>query len=99
MTLEPGAPKTFRLGCHPNPFNAGTMITFSSAGEEFVTLGIYDITGRLIKQLIQQKWICGEHQVVWDGRDNAHCLVASGISYCRLSAEGTVLTQQMTLLK
>jgi hypothetical protein len=73
----------------PNPFNFSTIILYrlpAGSENEQTTLAIYDIRGRKIKTLVQQKQQGGEYRIPWDGTDNMNSPVASGIYYIRLSS-------------
>jgi len=62
----------------PNPFNPVTTITYSLSHPSDVMIGIYDIRGILVRELLADQQWAGEHSVAWDGRDDAGQAVASG---------------------
>ena len=94
------APDLILLGRNfPNPFNPSTMIPFTLAGESYVELSIYDISGRLVRTLFHERRSAGEQRARWDGRDNKGNALPSGIYFARLEADGLVATQKMLLLK
>jgi len=66
---------------YPNPFNPTTTIPFQLPKSSFVKLTIYDITGRLIKNLINEYKNAGYYSVNWD-TDN----VVSGIYFYKIDA-------------
>jgi len=76
---------------YPNPFNASTTIDFTLPQSGPVQLSIYDISGRRVKQLLNEP-ICaaGRHHVRWLGDDDAGKPAASGIYFCRLEMKGAV---------
>jgi len=86
--VEPQYPpiSEVNLFIYPNPFNNQTTINFSIKEYGFVELKIYDIKGRLIKQVINQKIQGGEHNVTWNGKDNCNHVVASGVYLYQLTA-------------
>ena len=103
---NPEIAREFRLEQnYPNPFNPSTTIAFSlphasPTGQARITLQVFDITGRKIRTLVSGQLPPGSHQVVWDGRDDAGQLVASGFYFYRLeTGEGIVQTRRMVLLK
>ena len=51
---------------YPNPFNPLTSIQFDIPLESDVNLSVYDIEGRLIKNLISKSYEAGEHTVEWN---------------------------------
>ena len=66
---------------YPNPFNPTTIIGFRIASTGYVTMKIFDISGREIATLISGIMLPGYHQVSWDATG-----FASGILFCRLTA-------------
>ena len=84
----------------PNPFNPRTEIKFSLPKEQHLTLRIYDVEGRLVNTLVDERRLAGVHRVVWSGNDNAGARVSSGLYFYRLITEdGQVMTRKMMLLK
>ncbi len=59
-----------RLVNYPNPFNHNTTIKYLLPGNGFVTIKIFDMVGRLKNVLVQEFQSQGEHQIIWDGKDN-----------------------------
>ncbi len=84
---------------HPNPFNPMTVIGYSLAGETGVKLKIYDISGRLVRTLLDRTDRAGSHAVTWDGRDDRGLPVGSGIYIYTLEAGNTKQSRKMVLLK
>jgi hypothetical protein len=83
----------------PNPFNPQTVITFSLPRAQEVTLRIYDLSGRLVRTLVQGPQTAGRHEVTWKGRDDRGGAVASGMYFYRLVSVDETLVRKMTLLK
>ncbi|MFQ6611026.1 MAG: FlgD immunoglobulin-like domain containing protein [Fidelibacterota bacterium] len=98
---EDPVPTSFTLGQnYPNPFNPSTTISFTVPSEMQVELAVYDITGRLVKTLINNQMVnTGYHNVVWDGKDKSGNTVSAGLYICSLKGEGMVQTQKMVMLK
>ena len=53
-----------------------------------MTLRIYDVSGRLIRTLVDEPQTAGEKTVTWNGRDTQGRSVASGVYFYRLQAPG-----------
>jgi len=88
------------LAAVPNPFNPTTTIRFSvgeSAGS--VRLVVYDVGGRLVRELVSGEMSQGTHEVVWDGTDYRGQSVASAVYFARLSAGQQTETMKLVLLK
>lgn len=84
---------------YPNPLNPETRITYSISTPGDVKLTVYDIRGRLVRQLVQEPQGGGEHTVVWRGRDAKGTRVASGMYLVRLDAAGETRVIKAVLLK
>jgi len=87
---------------YPNPFSKATTISFSvsgsSSGGSEVSLGIYDLQGRLVRDLLESSPGQGLQTAVWDGRDHAGARVSPGIYFARLRSGNAVASKKMTLL-
>jgi hypothetical protein len=85
---------------HPNPFNPGTTIRFDLPTPAQVTLRVYDLSGRLVRALVDEiEMAAGRHEKVWDGRDETGRSPAAGVYICRLKAGEFSATRRMTLVK
>ena len=83
--FTPGHPAL--LGNIPNPFNPQTTIAFEIPEQQTVTLRVFDMAGRLVKNLITTELHApGRHEVVWNGRDESGRQAASGTYFYRLEA-------------
>ena len=78
----------------PNPFHGRTVIGYSLPAAGSVTLEVYDITGRLVKTLVDGHHEPGLYQVRWDSKNQA-----SSIYFYRLQAGGFRDTKKMALLR
>jgi len=70
--------------CYPNPFNPTTTIEYYLPGTAEVKLAVFDLQGRLVRNLINRTHSVGLHNLEWNGRDEAGQLAASGIYFYRL---------------
>jgi len=82
-------------GGHPNPFRSETEISFSLPEESQVSLTIYHVSGKQIRTLVDNVVPAGHHFVSWDGRDDAGADVATGIYFCRMSADGLEVSAKL----
>jgi len=79
---EDNMPAVFTLNQnYPNPFNNSTTIGYIIGQSATVNLSIYDLSGRLVRKLIQDFVQPGYYHQTWDGKDNKGREIASGI-YC-----------------
>ncbi|NLI15145.1 MAG: T9SS type A sorting domain-containing protein [candidate division Zixibacteria bacterium] len=84
---------------YPNPFNSQTVISFSLASPAPVKLTIFDISGKLVRNLLNEKLGYGNHQVTWDGVNEDGKDVASGIYLYRLASGDKSITKKMMFLR
>ena len=92
---DDSVPMEFALHSNfPNPFNPGTMISFSINKASKVKLEIYDVRGRIIESLINRNLTDGSHQYYWDASQNS-----SGVYFVRLMVDGFNKTQKIMLIK
>ena len=84
----------------PNPFNPATTIAFDLAEPATVTIAIYDVSGRLVKTLVDGSMKAGRHEVGWNGTSNAGTGVPSGLYFYRMTTStGFTATRKMILLR
>jgi len=93
----PGGYATLRN--HPNPFNAGTVITFDLARPVHGRLDIYDILGRRVATLLNEPLEAGHHEIAWNGDVESRGEAPSGIYFSRLLAGERIETRKMALLR
>ncbi len=89
----------FPLQAWPNPFNPRTVLRFSLSTAENVSLGIYDISGRCLRNLHRGLMEPGNHEFVWNGIDEGGRRVSSGVYFARLTGSVTRQVTKITLLK
>ena len=95
-----GMPTEFALGQnYPNPFNPTTSIRFSLPSEQHVKLDVYDMTGALVKTILNEAVRGGNKEVTWDGTNASGAKVASGMYFYRLQAGSFNSAKKMLLLK
>ena len=93
-------PPLFMRQNQPNPFNPFTLIEFTMPERSVVHLGIYDVSGRLIRELIRGKVLDrGTHHVTWDGQDSRGRLAPAAVYFYRLSAGDQEIVKRMVLVK
>lgn len=87
--LETPEPGVMLKGAFPNPFNPATKVSFRVNGDQHITLGIYDLSGRLVDVLADEVFTTGFYQLDWNGRDRQGAAVPSGTYFARvLSGQG-----------
>ena len=65
-----------------------------------MTIQIFDISGRLVRTLVDEHRTAGRHDVVWYGRNNSGAIVTTGVYFYRMTTPGFVSqTRKMLMLK
>jgi len=91
-TLVPD--KFFLSQNYPNPFNPKTIINYQLSMFNYVTLKVYDATGKEVATLVNEKQNAGSYEVEFNGEG-----LPSGIYFYKLEAGDFVETKRMVLLK
>ena len=94
-------PADFKLKQNvPNPFNPSTTIIYNvPRGGGEVTLRIYDVSGRLIKTLVNGYQTEGVKAVSWNGQNDLGQPMASGMYFYRMTAPGFTQIKKMALVR
>jgi hypothetical protein len=73
---------------YPNPFNSSTTIVYTVANigpiPAQINIDIYDIQGRKVRSLLNDREEVGKHTVTWDGRSDNNNELASGVYFARI---------------
>jgi hypothetical protein len=100
LSISPlsGVPSPLSYFLHPafpNPFNSSTTITFSVGQvSKPVSLAIYDLQGRHVAELVNDRLQAGEHKVVWEAS-----AFPAGIYICRLESGSYSKAVKLLLVK
>ena len=84
---------------YPNPFNPTTTISYALPNLSPVKVVVYDVLGRAVKTLVDEKQGPGVHNIIWDGLNNSGKQAASGIYFYRVTAGSSVQVKKMLFLK
>jgi hypothetical protein len=84
----------------PNPFNTRATIRFSMASQGQVNLAVFDVSGRLVKTLMDGQAQAGENSVVWDGTDSKGNRVGGGVFWVQMTThDGYTSGKKMLVLR
>ena len=93
-------PTAFALESNaPNPFGPRTIIRYALPQTTPVKLAVYDLSGRLVRTLVDGQIAAGFHSAPWDGLDDRGREVGSGIYFYSMKAGSYESTRKMTLIK
>ena len=84
----------------PNPFNPVTTIRYSVAQAGKATIRIYNVSGSLVRTLVEGHHAAGPYSARWDGRDDHGRHLASGVYFYKLETpSGTTDSKKLIMLK
>jgi len=84
---------------YPNPVKQQTTINFQTSRPGQVKLNVYNLTGQLVKTIIDDNLSPGDHRVKWDGKNDQGHNIASGTYIYRLETPGFNSTKKMLVLR
>jgi Secretion system C-terminal sorting domain/Right handed beta helix region len=87
------------LEIYPNPFNPSTTIRFNLTEAQHTKVAVYDVSGRLVKMLMDEFKSSGENEIMWNGRDATGRSVSSGSYFVRLQGDSIATVRKVTLLR
>ncbi len=82
------------LEAYPNPFNPTTTLSFELPDAGFVTLAVYDVSGRQVAELVDGWRGAGTHEVTFDASN-----LASGVYIYKLTAGNYTASCKMVLMR
>jgi hypothetical protein len=86
-------------GNYPNPFNPLTRIAFALPEAQRVAVTVYDVRGRVVRNLADEVFEPGPHEIPWDGTNEEGSAVASGIYFYRFESASVTRISKMVLMK
>lgn len=84
---------------YPNPFNPSTTIKYSLPSRQQVEIGVYNLRGACIVNLVDGVQETGEHSVIWNGKDSHGTQVSSGLYLYKVRTEDAEIVKKMALIK
>jgi hypothetical protein len=93
-------PKAYRLGQnYPNPFNPATLIRFDIKDKVHTTLRIYNVSGELVRTLVDEVLPARSYSVEWNGRNDTGREATSGVYFYKLEAGSFRDVRKMILVR
>jgi hypothetical protein len=84
---------------YPNPFNPSTSIEFHLPRREQVSLRVYDVSGRLVRTIVEETLERGDYRFTWDGHNDRGATVASGVYFYMLKSDSISQARKAVLLR
>jgi hypothetical protein len=83
----------------PNPFSHTTSITLGLPERGYIRVEIYDVGGRIVKNLISDYKEAGVYRFEWDGKDNKNQPLPSGVYFIRMITDKFKSTKTLLILR
>ena len=93
-----GTPKLALSAAQPNPFSGGTRFQLTLDRPAMVTVGIYDLGGRLVATLHRGSLPAGTHDFTWNGARDGGAPTRGGVYFYRVTAGTATAARKMVLL-
>ena len=84
---------------YPNPFNPLTSIEFYLPKTGDLSLQVFDVTGRKVRELMNGTYGSGYHRINWNAKDDRGEIVPNGIYYVRLKSGDQKVLKKMTFIR
>lgn len=86
-------------GNYPNPFNDNTSIRYTLNKPGPVVIDIYDVNGRVVRHLVSEEKLSGEHTIAWDAANDRGSKVNDGFYFYTITINNQSQTEKMILLR
>jgi hypothetical protein len=83
----------------PNPMNPTATIKYTIGTPGKVQLRVFDVSGRVVRTLVDETKTAGAFSVIWDGKNDGGERVASGVFFYQLNAPGSELNKKIVILQ
>jgi hypothetical protein len=87
------------LDLHPSPFSGMATVSYTLPCGGKISLGLFDTSGRLVRELGNEQMPAGSHSLVLDDSDGSGALLPSGLYFCRLETTAGNLVRSIVLLR
>jgi flagellar hook assembly protein FlgD len=79
--------------------NPTATIWYTVGAPGKVTLKVFDVTGRVIRTLVDEQKVTGRYSIIWDGGNDRGEKVASGVFFYQLNAPGYSGAKKIVVLQ
>ncbi len=84
---------------YPNPFNPSTTIQYQVANPSRVAIGVYNVSGQLLRTLVDENQEAGTHSIAWDGLNSQGLAMPSGVYFVKMKAQSFMHVQKITMIR
>jgi hypothetical protein len=83
----------------PNPAAEAVRFSLTLPGDGLVHVAVWDLQGRLVKDIVKAKYPAGTHVFEWDGIDEFGAAAPAGTYVCRLQSSSACVTRRFVLVQ
>lgn len=83
---------------NPNPFAGLAEISYSLPCASYVSLKVFDVSGTLVTDLVNDNRQAGRHTIPWDVTNTSGCRVSAGVYLVRLEVDGQKLVRKLVVI-
>ena len=84
---------------YPNPFNPSTTIEYELPAPGWIKIQIFNVNGKLVRNLESRYYPGGVHRIVWNGENDNRALVANGIYFYQVQFNNIVQMKKLLLVR
>jgi flagellar hook assembly protein FlgD len=84
---------------YPNSFSGETTIAYTLTEAGRVTIDVYDLSGKVVKRLVNDETLPGSYSVTWDATNDNGSLVDGGFYFFKVRQGNQSVTEKMVLLR
>ena len=97
---QPSLPNAFTVSNnYPNPFNPSTTINISLPNQTELVVSVFDISGRLITELVNNNHPAGTYSVTWNGLSKSGMELPTGIYFLEVKTNQNRHIQKLAFIK
>jgi subtilisin family serine protease len=93
------ATTSLEVEARPNPTRGGTVVRYALPAMSWVTMTVYDVSGRRVRRIVDGIRTGGPQEASWDGRDDRGRAAAPGLYFVRTRVDDRVETVKITLVR
>ncbi len=89
----------YKIAITPNPLSNSATISFTLPQPKKVSINIFDMTGRLVKTLVDAEMQAGTHQIIWDAEDEKGNSVSEGVYILKFQTNNYSETKKLSIVR
>jgi len=99
LDMPSDRPSELMIHTSPNPMSSSCVVSFNLPTEDHVVVRVFDVSGRLIRHLLDGSHPPGDYSLLWDGRDDVGREVQAGAYFAKIQKGQEARTVRVVLVK